>query len=113
MVEALCGQIHDVRDRLVGFFREQGAVDSRKAVGLAQHLGEMLQAARRPRVDDDQGSRIQQPADEVAPDGIDAAHNPADFTLERGRRRRVAAATLQERKKASRVHAAHRCGQVS
>ena len=109
MVEALCGQIHDVRDRLIGFFREQGAMDRREAVGLAQRLSEMLQAARRPRVDDDHGSRIQQPADEVAADGVDAAHHPANFTLERGRRWRVAAATLQKRKEATRgMHAAQR-----
>jgi len=87
-------------------------VDCREAIGLAQNLGEMLQAARRPRVDDDHGSRIQQPADQVAADGVDAAHHPAYLTLERGRRCRVAAA-LQEAEKASRVHAAHRCGQVS
>ena len=88
-------------------------MDCREAIGLAQNLGEMLQAARRPRVDDDHGSRIQQPADEVAADGVDAAHHPANFTLERGRRWRVAAATLQEAEKASRVHSAHRCGQMS
>ena len=88
-------------------------MDRRKAVGLAQNLGEMLQAARRPRVDDDHGSRIQQPADEVAADGVDAAHHPANFTLKRDRRWRVAAAALEEAEKASGVHAAHRCGQVS
>ena len=86
-------------------------MDRRKAVGLAQNLGEVLQAARRPRVDDDHGSRIQQPADEVAADGVDAAHHPAYLAFERCRRRGVAAAALQEAEKASRVRASHRCGQ--